>query len=346
MSYQPPYQLTNTLLSVVAEIAELIGRWSAKNNDNLIPRLRRENRIRTIQASLAVEQNSLTLEQVTALLNGKTVLGPPKEIQEVHNAFAAYEALPKWQTGNLEHLCKAHQLLMHGLHLESGQFRSGGVGIFRGKELVHMAPPANQVPRLMQQLFNWLKTTNAHPLVASAAFHYELEFIHPFADGNGRIGRLWQTKILSEWQPILAYLPVETVIRSRQTEYYQCLDDADEQADCTGFIEYVLLATKQSLEEGIKQQAGLESGPGSKSFTPEVAPEVMRMLQVLTQELSRTEIMQLLELKDEKHFRQAYQQAGIALGVIEMTIPDKPQSRLQKYRLTQVGKEALKAIKE
>ncbi|MFB1010382.1 MAG: Fic family protein, partial [Thiopseudomonas sp.] len=128
-------------------------------------------------------------------------------------------------------MCEAHQLLMQGLNLEAGQFRSGGVGIFRGKELVHMAPPANQVPRLMQQLFDWLKTTDAHPLVASAAFHYELEFIHPFADGNGRIGRLWQTKILSEWQPILAYLPVETVIRSRQTEYYQCLGEADEQAD-------------------------------------------------------------------------------------------------------------------
>ncbi len=339
MSYQPPYQLTNTLLSVVAEIAELIGRWSAKNNDNLIPRLRRENRIRTIQASLAVEQNSLTLEQVTALLNGKTVLGPPKEIQEVHNAFAAYEALPKWQTGNLEHLCKAHQLLMQGLNLEAGQFRSGGVGIFRGKELVHMAPPANQVPRLMQQLFDWLKTTDAHTLVVSAAFHYELEFIHPFADGNGRIGRLWQTKILSEWQPILAYLPVETVIRSRQTEYYQCLGEADEQADCTGFIEFMLLAIKQSLEEGIEQQIGLESGLESGlelGLESELAKEVLQLL--VNEPLSRTEIARALGHKSVSSGLNRQIKWLLEHEYIEYTLPDKPNSRLQKYRLMQIGK--------
>ena len=254
MSYQPPFQLTHAMMRYVANIGELIGAWKAVNQNQLVPELRRDNRIKTIQASLAVEQNTLTLEQVTAVIQGKMVLGQPKEIQEVRNAFKAYETLDQWNPYHLDDMLAAHALLMFGLVDNAGHWRSSGAGIYRGQQLVHMAPPQSQVPRLMVDLFDWLKTSDAHPLIASAAFHYEFEFIHPFSDGNGRIGRLWQTLILSHWQPMLAYLPVETVIKHRQQEYYQLLTESDQKSDCSAFIEFLLQAIECSLQEAISTQ--------------------------------------------------------------------------------------------
>ncbi|MBB6055925.1 Fic family protein [Tolumonas osonensis] len=254
MSYQPPFQLTHTMMRHVARIGELIGTWKAANRNRLVPELRRGNRIKTIQASLAVEQNTLTLEQVTAVIEGKMVLGLPKEIQEVRNAFAAYEAMEQWHPHQIDDLLAAHALLLHGLIDDAGHWRSKGAGIYRGDQLVHMAPPASQIPRLMTDLFDWLAHTDAHPLIASAAFHYEFEFIHPFGDGNGRIGRLWQTLILSHWQPMLAFLPVETVIKHRQQTYYQLLTESDQKSDCSAFIEFLLQAIEDSLQEAINAQ--------------------------------------------------------------------------------------------
>lgn len=248
--YQPPYTITPEMLNLVAEISEQLGNWSAKNSQ-LSPQLRRENRIRTIQASLAIEQNSLSLDQVTAILDGKRVLGLPREIQEVRNAFATYEKLFDWQATNLNHLLDAHRNLMYGLIDEAGQWRSGGVGVFRNQELVHMAPPSSQISRLMSNLMTWLDQTNHHPLISSCAFHYEFEFIHPFSDGNGRLGRLWQTRILSEWRPLMAYLPVESIISERQEEYYKVLGESDRKSDCTPFIEFMLDALEKSLRESI-----------------------------------------------------------------------------------------------
>ena len=250
-AYQPPFALTHAMLSKVAEIAEWLGQWKHAHRTGLVPQLRRGNRIRTIQASLAIEQNTLSLEQVTAVLDGKPVLGLPREIQEVRNAFNAYEALPDWTPSRLDHLLAAHGLLLHGLADDAGRLRQGGVGIYRNERLIHMAPPPSQVPRLMDSLLGWLSSTDAHPLIASSAVHYELEFIHPFSDGNGRIGRLWQTLILSRWQPILAYLPVETVIRSRQDADYRVLGEADEAADCSGFILFMLNALATALQQAI-----------------------------------------------------------------------------------------------
>ncbi len=250
-SYQPPFRITTGILNAVAEIGELLGRWSASHGD-LSPQLRRENRIRTIQASLAIEHNSLSLEQVTAVLDGKQVLGLPREIQEVRNAFAAYEQLPNWQASNGEHLLAAHALLMQGLVDRPGQWRDGDVGIFRDKVLLHMAPPANQIPRLMRDLLEWLANTDSHPLIASCVFHYEFEFIHPFSDGNGRLGRLWQTLILSRWRPAMAYLPVESIIRDQQEAYYRVLGEADKASDCTVFIEFMLQALLAALQAGIE----------------------------------------------------------------------------------------------
>lgn len=247
--YQPPYSITPAILNRVADISELLGRWSATSKNTLSPQLRRDNRIKTIQASLAIENNTLSLEQVTAVLDGKRVLGLPHEIQEVRNAFIAYEQLSDWQPDTLAHLLEAHHALMAGLLDDAGQFRQGGVGIYRGKDLVHMAPPANRVPVLMQNLVDWLSTSNIHQLIASCIFHYEFEFIHPFADGNGRMGRLWQTLILSRWNPILAYLPVETVIRKQQQQYYYALQQSDQAADSTPFIAFMLDALHTAMLE-------------------------------------------------------------------------------------------------
>jgi Fic family protein len=250
-------------------IAELLGAWKAVNREAMRPELRRGNRIRSIQASLAVEQNTLTLEQVTAVLEGKLVLGSPREIQEVRNAFAAHESMGRWQADRVEDLLAAHAMMMATLVDDAGRWRHGGVGVMRGEKVIHVAPPASQVPRLMQDLLQWLADTEAHPLIASAAFHYELEFIHPFSDGNGRMGRLWQSLILSRWQPVLAYLPVETVIKRRQQAYYEQLAAADAQTDCSGFIEFILTAIEDSLREAIR----LESAPGTPGKTPGKTPE-------------------------------------------------------------------------
>ena len=189
--------------------------------------LRKENRIRTIQASLAIEHNSLSTQQVTAIMEGKRVLAPQKDIQEVRNAILTYEQLPAWKSHRLDDVLKAHQTLMLGLVDAPGHLRTGNVGVYRDNQLIHMAPPAGQLSRLMSDLLNWLKETDIHPLIASSIFHYEFEFIHPFADGNGRMGRLWQTLILSQWRPELAWLPVETLIHNQQQDYYRILGECD-----------------------------------------------------------------------------------------------------------------------
>lgn len=275
-AYQPPFQLDHAMLSRVAEIAEWLGRWKQASRDALVPRLRRGHRIRSIQASLAIEQNSLSVEQVTAVLEGKPVLGLPREIQEVRNAFAAYEALPKWHPARLEDLLAAHRVLLRGLADDAGQWRRGGVGIYQGQHLVHMAPPPSQVPRLMDELLDWLDHTDAHPLIASSALHYELEFIHPFSDGNGRVGRLWQTLILSRWQPMLAYLPVETVIKSRQDDYYRVLGEADQTGNCSGFILLMLDAIAEALQQAIASETPVESPVKTRVKTPEQMVKILR----------------------------------------------------------------------
>ncbi|WP_062064656.1 Fic family protein [Cellvibrio sp. OA-2007] len=321
MTYQPPFHLTHNMTKRVAEISELIGAWKAVNQGALVPELRRGNRIKTIQASLAVEQNTLSLEQVTAVLEGKTVLGLPREIQEVRNAFAAYEKLEHWQPQRLDDLLSAHRLLMHGLVDDAGHFRSGGSGIYQGQQLVHMAPPPSQVARLMENLFDWLSATEAHPLIASTAFHYEFEFIHPFSDGNGRMGRLWQTLILSSWQPLLAYLPVETVIKNRQQDYYRLLGEADKQADCSVFIEFLLQSIQESLHEAIALQ-----NTTAPTKTPVEAPVITPVKVRITTE---TQILELLRLRPELSLSEVAATIGRSLRAVERAVSKlKNQNRL------------------
>lgn len=250
-SYHPPVTLTPDILSLVADISERIGRWSVVGESTLSPQLRRGNRIRTIQASLAIENNTLSLEQVTAVLEGKRVLGLPREIQEVRNAFAAYDQLPQWRPSSREDLLAAHGLLMAGLVDDAGQFRRAGVGIYRGEALVHMAPPASRVPVLVDDLLAWLERGELHPLIASCVFHYEFEFIHPFADGNGRMGRLWQTLVLGQWKPVLAWLPVESVIRDRQDAYYAALAESDQTSEATPFVRFMLRALLAAIDAAV-----------------------------------------------------------------------------------------------
>ena len=272
-TYQPPLTLTPQMLALVAEIAEQVGRLTAREEAAMTPQLRRGNRIRSIQASLAIENNTLSVEQVTAVLDGKRVLGLPREIQEVRNAFAAYEAMPGWSAASRADLLAAHGRLLHGLIDDAGHFRRGGVGIYRGEQLMHMAPPASRVAQLVDDLLGWLAATDVHPLLASCVFHYEFEFIHPFADGNGRMGRLWQTLILSRWRPVLAWLPVESVIRDRQDAYYAALSAADQVAEATPFVEFMLQALQQALGEALGAQASgsVQSSEESSEQTPLLA---------------------------------------------------------------------------
>jgi Fic family protein len=314
--YSPPLTFNPALLNRVAAIAEALGRLSARQDALPSPRLRRENRIQTIQASLAIEQNSLSLEQVTALFDGQRVIGPARDIQEVRNAIAAYDALPRWDPSNPQHLLEAHGLLMAGLIDAPGRFRSGGVGIYRGDQLVHMAPPAARVPDLVNDLLTWLAASAWHPLLVSCVAHYELEFIHPFADGNGRLGRLWQTLILSRWNPLLAWLPIEEVIRSRQQGYYESLGQADQQGDLEAFVAYQLEAIHDALrsETSSEIRSEMSSEKGSEiGATPGAAIDAV-ILRDLTAEptLSARRLAERLQLSQravEKHLA-ALQRSG------------------------------------
>lgn len=327
-AYSPPFSLTSQALDLVVRISEEIGRLGLRQETPTAPALRRANRLKTIQASLAIENNTLTLEQVTAVVAGKRVLGPAKEILEVQNAFAAYEVLETWKPWKAKDFLKAHKILMTGLVTRPGHYRTGGVGIAQGEKVVHLAPPASRVTGLMNDLLGWLKQTDVHPLIASCVFHYEMEFIHPFEDGNGRMGRLWQTLILSQWKPALAYLPVESVIRDRQQEYYQALATSDQQGQCTTFIEFLLSALLQALQETA------ETDQVSDQVTDQVTDQVKALLKCLEKgPLTATACLKKLGLSHRPSFRKNYLQPSLQRGLVEMTLPDKPNSRFQKYRL-------------
>ena len=334
-SYQPPFTLTPVSLRLVAEIAEVIGRLSAQVASPAALRLRRIHRIRTIQGSLAIEGNTLSEEQITAILDGKRVVALPREIQEVRNALAAYDRFELWQPQVESDLLEAHRILMAGLLKEAGAFRRGGVGIMAGEQVIHMGPPADRVPFLMQDLLHWLRTTDQHPLVASSVFHCEFEFIHPFADGNGRLGRLWQTLILFRWNPLFAHIPVESLVHEHQTEYYQALQSSTDQTDSAAFIEFMLRMILDAV-----------SSAAAPQVAPQVTPQVERLLQTLVAEMSREELQSALGLQDRKSFRARYLTPASAEGLIEMTLPEKPNSRLQKYRLTDKGRHWLQRRNE
>lgn len=249
---KPPFEITNQMIDYVAEIAELAGKLSAVSSLSANPTLRRSNRIRTIHGSLAIEQNTLSLEQVTAVLNGKHVLAPPKDIAEVKNAYEIYERLDELDPYSVNDLLTAHGIMTRGLVEESGVFRSRPVGVVDNEgHVLHFGTLPQYIPDLVMELLDWAKTSEVHMLIRSCVFHYELELIHPFADGNGRVGRLWHTLLLSKWNPAFAWLPVESIIHDRQQKYYAAINASNDAGESTVFIEFMLSAIKASLMEVI-----------------------------------------------------------------------------------------------
>lgn len=262
---QPPFQITNKMIADVAEISELTGRLSAHDHLSSNPNLRRTNRIRTIHGSLAIEQNILSLEQVTAVLNGKHVLAPPKDIAEVKNAYEIYERLDELAPYSVDDLLTAHAIMTRGLVGESGMFRTRPVGVVDQEgHILHFGTLPQYVPDLVIELLDWTKHSDLHMLIRSCVFHYELELIHPFADGNGRVGRLWNTLLLSKWNPVFAWLPVESIIHDRQQEYYDAINASNDAGESTAFIEFMLSAIKASLIDAIHTSDGMSDGKMDK----------------------------------------------------------------------------------
>lgn len=250
---KPPFEITNAILDDIAEIAELVGHVNALQDLSANPTLRRTNRIRTIYSSLAIEQNTLSLEQVTAVLNGKRVIAPPKDIAEVKNAYEIYEMMESLNPYSVDDLLSAHGVMTRGLVDESGCFRSGPVGVVdKQGNILHFGTLPDYVPGLVMELLNWVRESDFHMLIKSCVFHYELELIHPFADGNGRIGRLWHTLLLTQWKPMFAWLPVESIIHDRQDEYYRAINRSNNEAESTVFIEFMLSAMKEALMEAVQ----------------------------------------------------------------------------------------------
>ena len=250
---KPPFEITTAILDEVAEIAELVGHVNASLGLSTNPTLRRTNRIRTIYSSLAIEQNTLSLEQVTAVLSGKRIIAPPKDIAEVKNAYEIYEMIGSLDPYSVDDLLTAHDVMTRGLVDESGCFRSRSAGVAdKQGNVLHFGTLPDYVPGLVMELLDWVRDSDFHMLIKSCVFHYELELIHPFADGNGRIGRLWHTLLLTQWKPMFAWLPVESMIHDRQDEYYQAINRSNNEAESTAFIEFMLSAIKEALLEAVQ----------------------------------------------------------------------------------------------
>ena len=252
---KPPFEITEAALSDVMEISELVGKISSTQNLSTSPILRRQNRIRTIYSSLAIEQNTLSLEQVTAVLSGKRVLAPPKDVAEVKNAYEIYDHLAELNPYSIDDLLLAHRTMMQGLVREAGEFRSRPVGVVDSKgNVLHFGTLPQYVPSLMEELVQWTESSPFPLLIKSCVFHYEFEVIHPFADGNGRMGQLWHTLLLSKWNPLFAWLPIESIIHDHQPEYYAAINQSNAQGEGTAFIEFMLGIIKEALQEAISEQ--------------------------------------------------------------------------------------------
>jgi Fic family protein len=320
MQYQPNFTSDNTILMLTAMILEKLHAFSHTLAFNpASPLLRRNNLAKTIQGSLAIEANTLSLEQVTALVNGKHIAGPKKDVLEVQNAIAAYQVLYSKNPYSVKDLLAIHGLLTNGLALECGSFRSTAVGVMKEEQVIHIAPPASMVAHLVSDLLEWVKESAYPMLIKSAIFHYEFEYIHPFTDGNGRMGRMWQTLLLTSWNPLFSYLAVEEIVKDRQHQYYDVINKSTLQNDSAPFVTFMLEAINQALDE----------------LTPTkelISPYVEKLLSVMgTRTLSAQEIMRELGLTNRQSFMRVYLHPALELGLVQMTIPDKPNSRLQTY---------------
>lgn len=324
--YVPPFTISNTMLELVSEISEKVGRINSHKELENKPYLRRNNRIRSIHSSLKIEANSLSLSEVRDVINGHLVMGNQKEIQEVKNAYEAYKHVADINPSSISDLKKIHGIMTFKTVRESGTFRKGEEGVFSGDECIFVAPPPHLVDELMKNLLTWVKKSegSVHPLILSSVFHYEFVFIHPFSDGNGRMARLWHTVILYRWRDIFEYIPIESQIEKYQAEYYDAIAKCHVNGNSNIFIEFMLNMISQILDEVIIQI--------SKSNT-DISEYVKRLLEVMEYDVPYTAnaIMELLGLKSKETFRKNYINPAMDLGLVRMTLPDKPNSRNQRY---------------
>ncbi len=325
---KPPYAITPDILSRVEEIGEMIGRAEAAGLSQDL-RLRRINRIRTIHGSLAIEGNTLSEDEVATILDGKPIAAPPRDLAEVRNAIRAYDQYQQWNPADQVDLLRAHDILMAGLLDTTGRYRQGQVAVMGEDEIHHIGPSAERVPELMANLLTWLRGTNEHPLIASSVFHYEFEFIHPFEDGNGRIGRLWQTLILTRWKALFACIPVESLVHARQADYYEAIRQSSANGESTSFIAFMLAIIVDALR----------IPTASDQEDDQVSDQVARLLATLVKG-SRTaaQLMAEMDLSHRPTFRKNYLHPAISAGLVEMTRPESPTARNQKYRLTDRGR--------
>lgn len=324
--YTPPFNITNQMLSLVSSISEKLGKIGVISNLEVKPHLRKNNRIKSIYSSLRIEANSLSLGQVRDVINGRMVLGEQKEIQEVKNAYAAYEKLSEINPYDMDELKKMHGIMTKYLVNESGEFRKGEEGVFNGETCIFMAPPARLVPKLMESLFEWLNRCreDVHPLIMASVFHYEFVFIHPFSDGNGRMARLWHTAFLTKWNPVFEYLPIESQIEKFQNEYYEAIAKCHTEGSSNTFIQFMLIQIDKILSEMIEQVSHGDQN---------ISEYVKRLLDVMEYDTpyTLTALMDLLGLKSKETIRRHYIHPALKLNLIQMTLPDKPQSRNQRY---------------
>lgn len=324
--YIPPYTISNKMLELVSEISEKVGRITSHKELESKPHLRRNNRIRSIHSSLKIEANSLSLSDVRDVINGYLVLGDQTEIQEVKNAYAAYEKIPEIDPTSISDLKRIHGILTYRTARESGVFRKGDEGVFFGSECIFVARPPHMVNELIRDLMQWVKENEGviHPLILSAIFHYEFVFIHPFADGNGRMARLWHTVILYRWRNVFEYIPLESQIERFQNEYYDAIAVCHTKGNSDIFVEFMLDMINQILDEVILQVNRSNS---------DVSEYVKRMLAVMEYDVPYTSnsIMEALGLKSKETLRKNYINPAMELGLIKMTLPDKPNSRNQRY---------------
>ena len=321
--YEPPFEITNRMLNRVSSISEKLGRIETRRTLERQPHLRRNNRIQSVHSSLKIEANSLSLDSVRDVLNAREVIGPAKEIQEVKNAFAGYDQIDAVDPYSLDDLLRLHGVMTRLTVEESGVFRSGAVGVYRGGVCIHIAPPPEMVPLLMRQLFDWIAARRGeiHPLILSSVFHYEFVFIHPFRDGNGRMARLWQTALLSRWNPLFEYIPIESQIERFQDGYYDAIAVSTSEGSATAFVEFMLNRIDEVLDRVIAQEHGGQT------------EQVKRLLAAMEYDTPYTAaaLMRLLGLKSRDALRNNYLNPAIEEGLIQMTVPDKPTSRNQRY---------------
>lgn len=343
---KPPYTITEKTADYLAKIVETVTRLDLGTDFKRDIRLHRENRVRTIYSSLAIEGNALTLDEVTAALEGRVIAGKQADIKEVKNAYEAYDRIMTFDPYSIGDFLKAHQLMTEGLVSESGKFRSGDVGVFDGEVAVHIGARPQFVPQLMEQLFDWAKESELHPVLKSAILHYEIETIHPFADGNGRMGRLWQTLLLAKWNTIFAWIPMESVLYQNRPQYYQAIKSAGKANDSGVFIEFTLSALLDIIIAQEKYMVEHKDKHKDKHKDERLSDTMILVLKALeAKSLSRKDIFAAIGMKSDFRAFKRNVEPLLIDEYIEMTLPDKPTSKLQKYRLTEKGKATITAAK-